>query len=358
METSSSRLPDLQTLTAGLNSVLNGDGSGGGPVLLLDREPNDYASGWASEIVTCRLSDGTELRLFFKYGSDRIGATNGNFNTEPLSDVGYEAEVYRVVLQPLHGPTPKFYGTYKEEATGRSWLIVEYIEDAMVLHQMAAAEKMVPVWRAWRQMDDMWEQWEQWELNTMGMAASWIGRFHAVSEVRLSDITNQFLKKYDSDYYLEQARRTLLFSNNSSQDFRWLHTLCEQFQKSVAPLLRGRPTIVHGDYYSHNILVRHDRICPLDWELSGIDLGEMDLACLTEGWAPATARHCELEYQRARWPGGAPADFEQVLGAARLCLYFYNLGHQPQWASQSECVWYSEQLQAIGEQMGLMKVNE
>src|SRR5437868_4658197 len=101
MTTLYSKFPDLETLTAGLTFVLNSSGFDDRQLTVRDREPNIYSSGCPSEIVTCRLSNGSELRLFCKYGADaRIGTGENRLGVEPWSDVPYEVEVYRHVLQP------------------------------------------------------------------------------------------------------------------------------------------------------------------------------------------------------------------------------------------------------------------
>src|SRR5207237_6594316 len=131
-----SKYPDLETLTAGLSFVLNGNGSTDRHPTVLAREPNIYASGCPSEIVTCRWNGGSDLRLFCKYGADtRSEAGDSQLKVKTWSDVPYEVEVYRHVLQPSQMSTATFYGTYKEEEVGRRWLVLQYL-DGTLLSQM------------------------------------------------------------------------------------------------------------------------------------------------------------------------------------------------------------------------------
>jgi hypothetical protein len=95
-------------------------------------------------------------------------------------------------------------------------------------------------------------------------------------------------------------------------------------------------------------------IYPIDWESAGIDVGEVDLASLADGWPAEIRQECEGAYREARWSGGSPADFEQRLAAARLCLYFYKLGGEPEWATNGEFAWDSRQLRLAGERLGLI----
>ncbi len=69
MQTSLSRFPDLDSLTAGLTSVLRADGTTAGRVMVLHREPCLWGT-FTKEIVTCRFEDGAERRLLCKYEAD------------------------------------------------------------------------------------------------------------------------------------------------------------------------------------------------------------------------------------------------------------------------------------------------
>jgi hypothetical protein len=75
---------------------------------------------------------------------------------------------------------------------------------------------------------------------------------------------------------------------------------------------------------------------------------------LTEEWPPETVHECEQEYQRARWPGRAPADFTRTLEAARVYLIFRWMGDQGDWTANSGSGPYLEQLRSVGERWGLI----
>ncbi len=64
MTASSSRYPDLPTLTAGLKDVLASSLGEIGTVTVIRRQPNDYESTAPSEIITCRLADGGTTAAF------------------------------------------------------------------------------------------------------------------------------------------------------------------------------------------------------------------------------------------------------------------------------------------------------
>ena len=58
--------PDDASLAAGLGALLNAGGCAQGYVAVVEREPNVYASSYASDIDRCRLPQGDELRLLCK----------------------------------------------------------------------------------------------------------------------------------------------------------------------------------------------------------------------------------------------------------------------------------------------------
>ncbi len=314
----SETVPDLETLREGILSVL-GEHNG---TILLHRKSNQRASTFASEIVTCRMADGVERRLFCKYAQAHQSheAAYGYWN-----DIAYEAEVYRRVLQPSGASTPNFYGVYKEAATGRAWLVIEYLEECLPVSKGPSAG--------------------------MALAARWIGQFHATHQSALQ--TFPFLNTYDAEYYAGWARRTMQFADQFKQRFPWLAKVCKRFEELIDCLVAAPQTVIHGEYYPCNILYRRGRIRPVDWETTAIAAGETDLAALTDGWPPEITRQCELNYRRARWPRGAPANFERTLGAARLYVHFRWLGWQPDWTIEQES-WRFKRMRSVAEGLGLL----
>ncbi len=318
-----SRLPNLQTLTAGLTSVLRSQ------VIILDRRPNTYMSTFPSEIVRCRVGGGSELQLFCKYAAG--GHPHSVYGHR--GGVMYEAAVYRHLLQPSQASTAKFYGTYMDNPTGDSWLVLEYLDKSLRLSKVTEVPAPTSV------------------------AARWIGHFHRTSEERLSAIPVPFLIGYDAEYYLGWVRRTSLFAGHLHQRFPWLGTLCERSEELIAPLLTSPLTVIHGEYYGSNILFRSGTVHPVDWESAAVAAGEIDLAALTDQWSAETARECELEYRRARWPEGSPDDFERRLYAARLYLCFRWLGDRQEWTTHPGYLFRFDQLRSAGERLGLIEVN-
>ena len=123
-----------------------------------------------------------------------------------------------------------------------------------------------------------------------------------------------------------------------------------------APLLTAAQTVIHGEFYAKTVLVRAQILFMVDWESTAIAPGAIDLVALTEGegWSPKLVRRCEIEYLRARWPDGAPADFQRTLAAARVYMHFRWLGERPDWTLREKTLWRYDHLHAAAKQLCLI----
>jgi hypothetical protein len=283
-------LPDADALTVRLRTVLGA--ASAGDLRIVAREP--LASGtFPKEIVTCNLGDGRELKLFCKYGASR------NESYGHRDGVAYEAEVYRRVLSASTATRPKLLGFSAGAETGDEMLFLEYVPDSLRVD-------MVP--------------------GAIASAARWSGRFHAEAEAGLVEGARDFLIQYDADYFAGWARRALAFAHGTGRRLRWLEIVSRRYEDLI-PLLSTSPaTIVHGEYGPKNILARRGTVIPIDWESAAIGAGEIDLACLTDGWPKETVELCVREYIQARWANAAPREFERRLEASALYLHFRWLG--------------------------------
>jgi hypothetical protein len=285
-----------------------------------------YASTDESEIVTCRFVDGSELLLFCKYGIghlDRGSARRG---------VPYEGEVYRRVLDRLQLSTPRFHSTHADQTTGCTWLVLEYLDGYLRVNQTA-------------------------ETYAMRLTARWIGRFHAITERLLSSAFVSFLNNYDYGYYAAWQTQMSMIPDRLKRSFSWLADLCKHSEGFIEPLATASPTVLHGEFYPSNALIRDGVVSVVDWESAGLGSGELDLAALTQGpWPEDVVLGCEEEYRLARWPKGCPADFTRTLTAARLYfafrLLFHYLVFRPDRVAQQ--VWLFEHMRSAGELLGLI----
>jgi fructosamine-3-kinase len=306
--------PDPPALTAGLSAAF------GGTVSVIRRERNPMTSTHPSEVVSCRLADGADVRVFCKYGADRPRHLDGGHR----GGVGYEAAVYRELLRPSGVSAPRFYGAYTDPGTGEVWLFVEYLARATLVSKSPHPG--------------------------MVLAARWLGRFHRAFEGRPAPALNH----YDASYYRAWARRTAELTVTWRDRFPWARALCKRFVEETADdLCRLPATVVHGELYPGNVLLSGDVVCPIDWESAAVGPGEIDLASLTENWPAAVASECEREYCDARWPAGPPAGFPERITAARLYWGFRWLGDAPARRGERH-LWYYDQLHAVGKELGLL----
>lgn len=326
MPTFCPKLPDKETLTRGLTSIFKGNGFAPGRLTALRRQPAIYSTSFPCEIVRCRFEDGSSLGLFCKYtdGDGEGGCSHGQ-----RGGVGYEIEVYRKVLRPCRASSPTFYGAYTEPETGRMWLILEYLK------RSRAVGKVV-------------------DVGAMRKAVRWIGRFHAVHEARLAKISMPFLTVYDAKYYGGWPRRTARFARHWQRRFPWLSALCKRLEQALAALAERPQTIIHGEYYPHNILYQRGVVRPVDWETAAIAAGEIDLATLIEGWPQGFLRKFEEDYQRARWPRGAPASFQRTLDLAQAYVQLRWLGDQQEWTNEKSSKRRFELLQSACKRLELL----
>jgi Phosphotransferase enzyme family len=323
MAVSSFQFPNRGRLHRGLMAIFNGHGAGYGRLTRLRREPSFYTTSFPCEIVRCWFENGRKLTLFCKYETKDDGDPYGQRGGVP-----YEAKVYRHVLQASAASTPAFYGAFADRETGGIWLVLEYVTRSRAVGKAS--------------------------LEAMSAAARWIGQFQSVHAARTPRSSNRFLTVYDAAYYQGWARRTAQFAGRLHRQFPWLRPLCKRWEEAAVALATWQPTIIHGEYYPHNILVQRGQVRPVDWETAAIAAGEIDLATLTEGWSRAIGSRCERAYQRARWPGGPPADFPRILDLARVYVQLRWLGDQPQWTAEKGSLERFSMLRLASERLGLI----
>jgi aminoglycoside phosphotransferase (APT) family kinase protein len=317
-------LPDLDALTLGIATVLTRSGVACPQLSIVDRSPS-LGGTFPSEIVRCRCDDGSELGLFCKYGIGHTTSGDGH-----RGGVRREAAVYRKVLRSASDSSARFLGTYRDTMSGATWLIIEHLDGAARLNQSPNPD-------------------------AMNLAAGWIGRFHARTQSlgTHEPSTTTFLPRYDARYYRRWARRTVKASAASSLRARmWLDRVRQGYEDEVTDVLLAQPpTVIHGEYYPKNVLIRESTVYPVDWESAAEAPGEIDLAALTDRWLPALVLDGERAYADARWPHGAPPTFSKTLDAARLYVQFRWLGDP---LTQQKQRWRFRELRLVAQRLGLI----
>jgi hypothetical protein len=309
-------------LKAGLQLILHDCVGHEGELVILDRQHNIYTTTFPSEIVTFRTGSGSGRRLFLKYSAVRDNVAYGH-----RGGVGYEAKVYRRLLNSLGMPLARSYATNENTGDLYNWLVLDCLDDCARVTSTS-------------------------DPDSMNKAARWIARFHARCSARVYDPELSFLGRYTPDYFHGWVNRTQHLIKRAGVESRWLQNVCNRFDQVIALLCEPPLTIIHGEYYPQNILLHQGMIYPIDWESTAISSGMIDLAMLTEGWPPDSERELVHEYQRARWADGIPDDFARRLAAARIYVQFRWLGDPL--APPSKRGYYLDALHEHAEAMGLI----
>jgi hypothetical protein len=239
-------------------------------VVSLRRRPFEYKSSAALELITAAVANGAERRFVLKHVGDiseRARRVKPGFVLDPYREV----EVYRRLLAPL-GIGPRLIGSAVGLDSG-DWLLIEEIDgqplyEARELHPWAAVARSLGAMHA---------------------------RFMTLDHASLQQSAR--LLNYDRQWYaiwLERASRFFsvegpINSRRTTTSLRWL---AERYDKVVERMLSLPNTIIHGELYASNVLVSggpvNPTVCAIDWEMTAIGPGIVDLAALTSGhWTDA-----------------------------------------------------------------------
>jgi hypothetical protein len=291
--------PEKERLESVLSTLLPADGAKA--FLSVENREVTIEGTFPKEIVTCRLADGSEARLFCKYAAGHEHNAHGH-----RGGVELETAVYRDLLTPLAVTVPALRGIHKDAARGEIWLVLDFLDDSVRVKKST-------------------------DPRSMSMAASWIGSFHA--RATPENVIEELLA-YDTSYYRLWSTRAWNHCSHLKSHYPWLRDVCDRIDDIADVLMGAPPTIIHGEYYAKNILYRDGIIYPVDWESAALASGEIDLASLTEAWPEDWANEMESAYVQARWPNGAPAAFPRVYDAAQVYLQLRWLGDRPESVTQ------------------------
>ena len=313
-------IPTGPRLRRGLESVFRDEP----PSAVVRREPNHQAAYYPSEIVTCRFRSGLVRRLLMKYAPDPDESYGGH-----LTGPKYERLVYEYVLTRRRYSVPAFHGCYPDPVSGALWSVTEYLDGGVHPDRMDA------------------------QSAGLCLAARWVGGFHA-AEGTISDCRDSLpLHRYDASFYRRWASWTQEFEGRRRP---WLSQLVRRYGEVIERVLARPQVVVHGDYFTDNILIRDGTVYPVDWERAAVASGEIDLATLVVGWEsePDVVTACRQEYRAARWDGAVPADFGWALDGALLHVLFMLLGEDASLPNRETREWRLGLLKETGERLELI----
>lgn len=237
-------------------------------LLALDRRPSEYRSSFAIEELRAQLDDGSTLEIVFKNLSrDVLDAKARRAKPEFLYDPAREIETYRMILSPNHLSAPLFYGAVADEPLQRYWLFIERARGV--------------------------ELYQSGDFNVWMRAARWLADMHSrfAHKQDLKSLAHAArLLIYDERFYRVWIERAQLFLSNNDSSFdrevrdkvEWL---ASRYDKVVERLVAMPVTFIHGEFYASNVLVEEtgERVCPVDWEMSAVAPGLVDVAALAAG---------------------------------------------------------------------------
>ena len=321
-----------------LLDVLRAQGDGA-EVVGLSRRPYRYATSAPLEEIQVRLEGGAQLGVIFKdLSRDRLlddaRASKPGFVYEPLR----ELETYRGILAPA-GIGPRCIAAVADEDPPRRWLLIEKVAGA--------------------------ELWQVGELSVWEEVAGWLGRFHARFTGRLDELraANPHLLEHSEGWFRSWAERArAALAHSTDPRVPRLRRCLEGYDEVIGSLAALPHTFVHGEFYPSNVLVvrgdDHVRVYPIDWEMSAIGPGQIDLAALVGGWSTSERHRLVAAYRKGLARAGTtppgPDALDADLSRSRLHLALQWLGWSSDWRPPREHAhdWAGEALM-LTEELGL-----
>lgn len=292
-----------------------------GGVALREREPNSYASTFPSDVVTCEAGSRT-LTLLCKYEVPRDRGLRG----VPVG-VRYESAAYCSAVEPSRLTAPRWFGLHGDELAGSTWLMLEFLAETLRLDKSP-------------------------ERGGLAGAARWIGSFHRFHDLDAKAPPECLNLEGPATFRACVARAADRWEELGAAH-PWFHPLARDCEAVFCDLFVRRPTVIHGEFYPSNILVRDGSVFPVDWERAAVSAGEIDFAALTEGWKPQEVRAATEAYADARWGGAVPDDFAECVEAARAYLHLQALGDLVPGPFKAKDEWRLDHLRTVAESRGL-----
>ena len=261
---------------------------------IISNKASTHEGSFPANIIECQLKTGERILLRLKYSTRR---QSRQFKRKGIE---YEAMVYNHILKNSSLSTPTYYGFLK--ARNDDLLLLGFLENGTLIKHA--------------------------EPSAFAKAAKWIAEFHNSFE----GLEYSFLKKLDQNYFLKWIDKIEMITANE-KDIEWLGNLASYYRNNIRMLLEQPQTIIHGEFYGKNILIKDDCIFPLDWEACAIGPPEIDLAALMDGKDAERAKLAKSNYMATRFPNGVPADFEKKLTLAEL---YFKLRWIAEWVDDAD----------------------
>lgn len=319
-------VPETDILLKVLSRIFAGQGSEYANLKSVSRKLSPHGGTLQAEIVDCFFESEGSIRVFCKYTGD-----NEYHGPSHKHGVAYESLVYDGILRHAVLRTARFFGFAHIPESSCSILVLEYLEDYQTMPGNDAP--------------------------AFAFAAAAIGTFHRQMESSVPD----FVFRYTREYYLSWLDMNRKLFEGLKNAHPWIIELGEYFREHIDLLADAPQTLVHGEYYTKNIIMKDAEICPVDWESGAAAAGEIDLASLIDARDEVCVHTAIRHYRESRWPGGVSDDdlFEKRLLLAKTYFYFRwmaddKVGIIDRW---SKAHWVRVNLRGIAREAGIADAN-
>jgi hypothetical protein len=328
-------------------------------IVRIERRPSPYASSFGLEVIDVLFADGSEAALVLKdLSPDAMDAGARRARPGFLAEPRREIETYRHVLPHAPHGTAACYDLVAATATGIANVTVATGAAATGV-AIASGTGQPSRYRLLLERIDGHELRHVGAFSMWKRTAEWIARFHASTPAADVDPLARRAKLlvYDEAFYWQWLERARDFASRSrgpnaataDEARRVLDRIARGYARVVARLAAMPRTVIHGEFYPCNILIRgrgpRARVCPVDWELAAVGPGTIDLAALMTGWDERAQRALTRAYRAATIRGGPtndtreeaaragriPAEFQTDLDCCRLHLAVRMLGWSEHW---------------------------
>jgi Ser/Thr protein kinase RdoA (MazF antagonist) len=265
------------------------------------------------------MEDGTCLELVFKdLSPDSLLETARRVRPGFLYDPVREIETYRKLLDPHRFGTPVFHGAVESSGSRQFWLFLERVRGPLL--------------------------WQLGNIETWCEAARWVAGFQAAFGPSPRPSRHQLA--YDRahlELWIDRARRFLNRKRVGALGGQWpaFKRLADRYDRVVDRLVSMPQGVLHGEFYPSNIILRRERsalrVCPIDWEVTGVGPGLLDLAALTSGgWTEGQKGKMVAAFRESLPPSRewllTDADLLEGIGFCQLHLAVQWLGWADEWS--------------------------
>ncbi len=241
------------------------------------------------------LDDGEELRVIFK-----------RLRPQPDRDTRGEVMMYRQLLAGRRFGAPELYASLHDDEWELYWLFLEDVGE--------------------------------WKLEYCG-ADGWMAAFRVIADMHAEHYGREenlralgCLGELVAAFYrgLAEGARRSLRERGEPHALAHFETLTARYLEPSAAYLLSRPrTLVHGDMWCRNVMVRGELdVRPIDWEWAAIGTPAWDVSKLLSGWGPQKPRFIAVYLDEFESRAGVPIDrsaFERELGHCEVMQKLWRL---------------------------------